>query len=283
MSSTFISFFVKAIMWNWPFKFGHVSLMNFLNPPIHPDVLVTTKLRGFPLNIKYNPNLYIGKYIYYRGIFEEQIALSIAKELKPGMTFLDIGANIGLHTIIGAYKVGSLGKVISFEPQAKCRSLLKQNVEINGLNNVTIMGCALGENDSNGKIFHVNDHNDGQATIKLENESSAVDFEAIEIKTLSGVMNELSIHHADVVKVDIEGAELDMLSGGDEFFKKAKPEVVFIECVEEHLNRFKKSSIDLLQWFNDRGYNAYTLHRGKWRLIDSTGVLDGDLMMRRIK
>lgn len=85
----------KAIFRAWPFAFGHVRLITTLNPPHVDEARVTTKLRRYGLAFEYDPNTYIGRYIYYRGIFEEAILRAIECRLSPGMTFIDIGANIG--------------------------------------------------------------------------------------------------------------------------------------------------------------------------------------------
>jgi hypothetical protein len=107
----------------WPFPIAHVRLMQFLNPPEVGDGFVVEKLRGFPLYVEFDPNSYIGRYLLYRGIFEEQIFNKMRQLLKPGMVVVDAGANIGLHTVVGAHLVGGRGKVISIEPQSDVREI----------------------------------------------------------------------------------------------------------------------------------------------------------------
>jgi len=179
--------------------------------------------------------------------------------------------------LIAASIVGAEGKVISFEPQELCRKTINNNLALNNFQNVTLIGCALGESEKEGKIYHVNNSNDGQATLTPDKESDS--FEDIEIRTFTKVMNEMSVSNVDVIKIDIEGAELQMLKGGEEFIDMVKPKVIFIECVEEHLNRFGASSVDLMQWFKDKGYMINYLSKGGWSEIQPGVKMNGDLMM----
>lgn len=271
----------RLIIHSWPFRFGYGTIMKKIKTKPHPEDYVISKLRGYQVSIKYNPNSYIGSHIWYRGIFEETIVSAITSNLKNGMTFIDIGANIGLHTIVAASKVGNKGKVIAIEPQQSCIKLLKENVALNKLNNVTVIDHALGSTKTEGKIFHVNDNNDAQATLRATCAADQSKYETIQIRTLDSLMQELGINHADVVKVDIEGSEVQMLKGGESFFNKTKPEIIIMECIDEHLCRFGNSSTEILSWFKNKGYKAYFLARGRWIAYDSTEMRNGDIMFTR--
>lgn len=84
------------------------------------------------------------------------------------MIFLDVGANIGLHTIVAANRIGNTGKVISIEPQQKVSKLLMNNVKLNNLENVSIFQCALGNKKTKMELYQINNNNDGQATLAAD-------------------------------------------------------------------------------------------------------------------
>lgn len=271
-------YLTKLLFAIWPFSFAHVRIMNTLNPPSVDEVRHTRKIRGFSQLISFDPNSYIGKYLYYRGVFEEPIARKIASSLKTGMTFIDVGANIGQHTLIASGAIGPSGRIVSFEPQEKVRELLKENINNNNLNNITVLPYALGQHDGSANIYHMNKKNDGEASLRPGSFKESVTKEKITIRTLSGLMSELNITHIDVMKIDIEGAELDMLKGSEAFFNRCKPKKIFIECVEKHLERFDTSSLALTSWLIDQGYTLYQLEQWRWKEIKASPDLNSDLL-----
>ena len=186
---------MRLIFHVWPFSFGHVRLMYWLSPPNVEKAFVVSKLKGFPVSLKYDPDSYIGRYIYYRGIFEEQVINKIAKHTKTGMTFLDIGANIGLHTNIAASLVGESGRVIAVEPQEKTRALLEENIAINQFSNIEVVDCALGRNAGSGNIYLVNSNNDGEGTLVPQDTHRVVSSESVSIKPLDRLLKELDVNH----------------------------------------------------------------------------------------
>ena len=88
--------------------------------------------------VKYRLNLndHQDMSIYYQGSFEPRTVAVFKKYVKPGMTVLDIGAQKGHHTLQLAKLVGKEGKVIAFEPDPEMFALLKENMALNGFNNI---------------------------------------------------------------------------------------------------------------------------------------------------
>ena len=109
---------------------------------------VTTRLRGFPVKLTYDPNSEIGRYLFFRGSFEEQILKKIKQTVKSGDIVLDVGANIGVHTLVFSTLVGNSGQVVAIEPQSKVRKRLVVNLENNQIGNVHVLGCAIGAEDN---------------------------------------------------------------------------------------------------------------------------------------
>lgn len=273
--------FARVVMHLWPFPFAHVRLMGMLKPPAIPGDHIITKLKGFPVKLKYDPNTYIGRYIYYRGVFEEQILDKMSELLKPGMTFLDVGANIGLHSVVSASILGKGGKVISIEPQSKVYQQLSENISLNNLENITVYKCALGSKSEKRELYQISSTNDGQATLALSTEESPKSVETVEVRPLGEIASEAGVDKIDGVKIDVEGAEFEVLKGASEFFQHHWPSFMLIECIDHHLQRFGSSSQELIEFLTSAGYSVYSLKKGSWSPIEQTKGVQADLLAIR--
>lgn len=155
----------------------------------------------------------------------------LAEITQPGMTFLDIGANRGWFTLMASCRVGEHGRVIALEPDPRARSRLQRTLEANGNpDNVTVIAKAAGRQA-------------GTAPFVLTVESalahlhhSGVDVEAtvdVEVDTVDKLLLEAGVNRVDVVKIDIEGAEVEALSGMTHTLAESRP-ILLVE-VERHL------------------------------------------------
>ena len=205
--------------------------------PGEPELnrLTTTRYGRF----LYNPNdTYIGRALDLYGEAHE-IELQLLRQLcGPGSYVFDLGANIGDHTIPLAQHVGAQGRVFAFEPQPVVFELLRANVSLNGLENVECINVALGA--SHGTIY----------IPKIDYRREA-NFGGIE---LGGFMvgepvprivldDYAELARADLVKIDVEGMEIDVLHGAGYFIAHFRP-VLYVEN-----DRVERSSelISLLQ------------------------------------
>lgn len=94
--------------------------------------------------IKFYPKGQIASQIY-GGSFEKHQLLAFQRMIKPGMTIIDAGANIGLYSLIGSSLIGDSGKVLAFEPSKETFRRLQSNIKLNGFTNITPFNYALGE------------------------------------------------------------------------------------------------------------------------------------------
>jgi hypothetical protein len=86
-------------------------------------------------------------------MLEDEILQLVLPCLQSGDVFLDVGANIGIFTILSALVVGEKGKVIAFEPETHNFAILERNISVNSLKNVAAFKAALGEENSKGQLF----------------------------------------------------------------------------------------------------------------------------------
>jgi len=207
--------------------------------------MVTSKVIHFGLHGKsvqmYLPddNDHITKQIKQAGVFYELKMLEdIRGRITPDSVIIDIGANIGNHTVyFGLFC--NRARVFSFEPNPDAVAILNTNVEINNLSNsVTVFPMALGSEFGRGEIILPCEGNQGMAKV----EKSAIGN--IQIKTLDSLLLD-RLDRCDVIKIDVEGMELEVLKGSEEILRRFKP-MLYIECateaehsaVSEYLARF---------------------------------------------
>lgn len=135
--------------------------------------------------------------------------------LKQGMTVVDIGAHVGLYTVLVAEKTGPKGKIIAIEPEQKNYTRILENIRINNFDNVIVEKTAL--SDHNGlEKFYVS-LSSARHSLLTQGEKNA--FEEIPVKTLDSLLEELSVKKVDIIKIDAEGAEMPILRGMEKTLK----------------------------------------------------------------
>jgi len=262
----------KAIMEVFPLSYGHTRLRRVLAKVPQIEGLHTRKLRGYPLQMTFNPNSYMGWFLYYRGMYEEQITRTCASLLSPGMVFADVGANYGLYTLIAAYSVGDTGRVIAFEPQRQLLPVIQHNLEQNGLRHVVVKHCAIGHETGAAELHQPAANNEGQATLRLhEHERDSRPTEWVQVKPLLNVLEEEGVSRLDAMKIDVEGAEYSVLAGAEAVLRQGHTQFIFVECIDTHLGRFGHRMTDVISLLLDCDYRLFGLRGGRWLAFDSDG------------
>ncbi len=144
------------------------------------------------------------------GAYERSEAEFFRSLLRPGMTVVDIGANVGCYTALAARGVGSSGAVIAFEPDPENFSFLAATVALNNVKNVILVPRAASDHIGKGTLF-LSEDNKGDHQIYDSGEHRNV--HAIQLTTLDAFLGERGIPRVDVVKIDVEGAEASVLRG----------------------------------------------------------------------
>ena len=150
------------------------------------------------------------------GSFEAEKQIAISKFLRPGQTFYDIGANTGFFTLLGARCVGASGRVVAVEPLPRNIEMMEKHIAINDISNVLVVGKAI-SNFVGTARFSV----EGYATSKISEEGQTT----VEVTTLDALVEEIG-SPPDLVKIDIEGTEIDLLRGGKKVLGKFRPVII---------------------------------------------------------
>ncbi|MFN7096627.1 MAG: FkbM family methyltransferase [Gammaproteobacteria bacterium] len=193
----------------------------------------------------YNVNdMFIGKALDLYGEYGEAEVSLFKQIIHPGYLVLDIGANIGTHTVYFARQVGSRGRVYAFEPQRIVFQQLVANIALNSLMNVDCKQLALGTEHG---VLHVppinymQTNNFGGVNMTEQNVGEAV-------TVLS--LDELDLPACHVIKLDVEGMEKHVLEGAAHTIKKYRP-LIYTE------NDRQDKSAELISYIDDLNYEMY--------------------------
>lgn len=179
--------------------------------------------------------------------------------LAPGMTFVDVGANVGLFSIPAAMKVGG-GRVFAFEPSPSTYGLLVRNARLNHLTNLHAVRSALGDYAGEA-VLNVNvAGKDGLNTIGKPTHPlcEIARKEAVPITTLDTFLRENGITHVDAMKIDVEGAEPLVLRGAIELLARPDAPLTLFEC--SHLSSgFGYHPVESVWLLQDFGYSLFAI------------------------
>jgi FkbM family methyltransferase len=146
--------------------------------------------------------------------------------LQPskGEVVIDAGAHYGFYTLNASRLVGADGMILSFEPHPKNYRRLLKNLSSNGIRNVKPFNKALGERDGLVKLY-ISSHSERHSTSVALNPSTRYNgnYIFVESARLDTIVSELGIRRVDLVKIDVEGAELSILKGAEKTINKFKP------------------------------------------------------------
>ncbi|MEF8733036.1 MAG: FkbM family methyltransferase [Candidatus Accumulibacter meliphilus] len=187
---------------------------------------------------------YIGQSLDLYGEFSEREVDIFRQMLKPGQTILEIGSNIGAHTVFLAQAVGPQGRVVAFEPQRIVFQMLCANIALNGLRNVDARHAAVGREPGRivvPTIDYAESVNSGG--LSLGNWSTG---ECVSLLTLDG----LDMAACHFIKIDVEGMEGDVLAGAVETINRFRP-ALYVE------NDRKEKSTELIERLLRLDYRLY--------------------------
>lgn len=192
---------------------------------------------------------YVDNYIYSEGIYEKDVVDNIRKALSKEAVMLDIGSNIGQHSLLlSPY----CKHIFAFEPIPEIYSEFKNSIKANHYQNITLQNVAIG-NKKATKDFYFNPANTGASSF-LKNNSSAQKIQ-VKIDLLKNLLPENQ--QFDVVKIDVEGYEAVVILNNKEIFLKNRP-TVFLEFSPGCINREgSHSAQELTDFFFENDYQIF--------------------------
>jgi FkbM family methyltransferase len=193
----------------------------------------------------------MNKAIFLYGIFEISETRLFQALLRPGMTLVDVGANMGYYSLLGARLVGTEGRVFSFEPNSVVREQLSRNVAMNGFTNISIRPEAMA--GTSGELrFYISDvpENSGISSL-VPGSGLGSEGKVVPAVSLDDFSRGLGTRKIDLLKMDIEGAELQVIQGGRGLLARKDAPALLFESFDV---------APLLAALNELGYQVRRLH-----------------------
>jgi FkbM family methyltransferase len=222
------------------------------------EIVITTKDRGLRLVlVKLDRRIATVAMLNFDD-YEKEETNMIHKLVRNGDTILDIGANIGWHSLNLALAKRDC-QIHAFEPIPTTFSYLVRNIELNAISNISIHN--FGFSDKQGEFdFYYYPEGSGNASLaNLSGRDSVIKIPC-KLSTVDDYVQQVNLK-VDFIKCDVEGAELFVFKGGAEMIKRDKP-IVFSEILRKWSANFNYDANAIFQLFFDFGYSAYTINRG---------------------
>ncbi|MGH2523374.1 MAG: FkbM family methyltransferase [Anaerolineales bacterium] len=210
----------------------------------------------------------IGRAMFLINRFEVDELRFVARFLRPGMTFLDVGANGGLFSLVAARAVGASGLVHAFEPAKMEFELLQHNLALNGLKNVMANQVAL--SDQIGEAQFAICRGGAYNSLGRNNltDQKIVEWQAVRTTTLDAYIAAQKLGSIHLLKIDTEGAELMVLRGSAQLLRAPDAPVVLCEFSDLTTAGLGYSTADLWAFFTDLGFQLFQYLRHKLTLAN---------------
>jgi FkbM family methyltransferase len=174
---------------------------------------------------------------------EEEPVERIVKDLPAGGTFVDAGAHIGRYSLMAADRVGPTGRVIAVEPSLETWALLNEQASLNGIDGIVAVQVALGATDGSAQLFGGGDpatnslHPEWLGRLEGRDLSPKRRGQTVRLLSLTSLLEETKVRQVDLLKIDVEGAELDVLRGAESPLRRGQIRQLVCEVHEPQASR----------------------------------------------
>jgi len=188
--------------------------------------------------------------------------------LHPGMTVIDVGANVGVYTFSAARQVGPTGKVVAIEPFSGCVRCLQETRRLNQLDWVQVFGAAASDRPG---TLRLSIHEASELNEVLADDETPANgqIETVPCITLDDLMTEAQLERVDWLKIDAEGHEMQVLAGGDRLLKQFRPAILYENIAGSHA-----SNTAVGEYLMAQGYQLYRYQPYLKNLIPVKSVQD---------
>lgn len=191
------------------------------------------------------------------GRYERPVQEALASLVRRGDVCCDIGANLGFFSILLARMVGPDGSIYAFEPVPQYASAIAKNARLNRQTNVRVLPVALSCVDGRSELLLAN-HVGGAVLASAGTPPDLAGSIAVETACLDTLVENRSIRPPDVVKIDVEGAELQVLQGMQRTLRQRAPAIV-LELDDETAAACGRKVSSCRSFLHEFGYRTETL------------------------
>jgi FkbM family methyltransferase len=189
---------------------------------------------------------------FARGTYERPIQRVIASNLIPGDVFFDIGANVGFFSLIAARCVGKEGQVYAFEPVPQNANAIVQSGQLNGFDTIRVFPEAVAATTGRAELLLAR-HVGGAALASAETPPDANGHLEVDVTTLDDAIVQRGLRPPTLVKVDVEGAEIDVFRGMTETLRTHRPKIVY-EVDDATRDGFDRKARQIAALLTSAGY-----------------------------
>lgn len=211
------------------------------------------------------------EYALYFGLKSENKE-ALYSLIKPGMVIFDVGANFGETTLNFAKLTGTHGRVHAFEPMPWVFEKCRHNIGLNSFSNIILENMALSNEEEQLLVNDpVNGNSGGIFTTKIT--APLPGKIAIQAGTVDNYILKKNIRAINILKIDVEGFEMNVLKGADHTLQNFKP-IIYFEICEKNLQRAGSSSKELIDFLNASGYKIFDVQSGEEITVHSVSRYD---------
>ncbi|MGW0825426.1 FkbM family methyltransferase [Streptomyces sp. NPDC002845] len=201
----------------------------------------------------------IQRYLYLFGVWEPHMTSWLQRRLRPGDGFVDVGANVGVFSVLAAQLVGDKGRVAAIEASPVLHRRLVQQARLNGCGNIRAVNAAVSDRRGILTFVLASSRNMGANSIVPYDGPAESMFE-IEAFPLPELLDPAEIATARVIKIDVEGAEGSVVRGLAPVLDRLRPDAeITVEVTPERMARLGDRAQDLLRTMTDVGFHVYRL------------------------
>jgi FkbM family methyltransferase len=216
------------------------------------------ELGGYRFQCSIHDN--IGSQVFFAGCYEAQESAFARAVLRPGMSFVDVGANWGFFSLVAAHLVGAAGRIVALEPDPRAFLRLKANVERNQLEQVQIFELAAADRNDNLVLALQHEAVLHYGTSKLVQDGSAAAAVCeVRSRALDSVLDEVGLDRVDLLKIDVEGAEDMVLAGMQAGLKRHRYRSIILELHPPQLSDRHHATGEVVNTLLSDGYEGFGL------------------------
>ena len=203
--------------------------------------------------------------VSHYGTYEELEAKIMEEKITAGSIVVDVGANIGLHTLNMARIVGNTGQVFAFEPDPSNFEILRKNVKINNYQNIILEEKAVG--DKHGRVTLYQSDHPGNHRLFPQTKQAKGEVE-VELTSLDKYFIDSNLaEKINFIKIDVEGLEFSVLNGMKNILKNNKKIKILFEFMPKNIIEVGFVPIDLLNYITSNDFKLYCIDEKTKKLL----------------